>query len=73
MADLSVTSAGYTVIGTVIADRPKKKFAELRGYRAIALELDRAFAEPVAVPKQRTMPFGIERALALVARVMPIS
>jgi hypothetical protein len=47
---------------------PKEKFAELRGYRAIALELDRAFAEPVAVTKQRTMPFGIEWALALVAR-----
>ena len=56
-----------------IADRPKTKFADLRGYRAIALELDRAFAEPVAVTKQRTMPFGIERALALVARVMAIS
>jgi len=40
----------------------------LRGYRAIALELDRAFAEPVAMTKQRTMPFGIAWAPALVAR-----
>ena len=68
MADLSLTPATYAVIGTMVADRPKEKFAELRGYRAIVLELDRAFAEPVAVAKQRTMPFGIEWALALVTR-----
>ena len=72
MVDLSLTPAGYAVIGTVIADRPKKKFAELRGYRAIALELDRHFSEPVAVTKQRSLPFGIEWALALVARLVPI-
>ena len=69
MADLSLASARHVFT----ADRPKEKFAELRGYRAIALELDRHFAEPAAVTKQRTMPFGIEKALALVARVMPIS
>ena len=69
MTVLALTPASYAFI----ADRPKTKFADLRGYRAIALELDRAFAEPVAAPKQRTMTFGIERALALVARVMPIS
>ena len=68
MTVLALTPASYAFI----ADRPKTKFADLRGYRAIALELDRHFAEPVAVTKQRTLPFGIEWALTLVARVMPI-
>jgi hypothetical protein len=68
MTVLALTPASYAFI----ADRPKTKFADLRGYRAIALELDRHFAESVAVTKQRSLPFGIEWALALVARVMPI-
>ena len=68
MTVLALTPASYAFI----ADRPKTKFADLRGYRAIALELDRHFAEPVAVTKQRSLPFGIEWVLALVARVMPI-
>ena len=69
MTVLALTPASYAFI----ANRPKTKFADLRGYRAIALELDRHFAEPVAVATQRSLPFGIECALALVARVMPIS
>ncbi len=68
MTVLALTPASYAFI----ANRPKTKFADLRGYRAVALELDRHFAEPVAVTTQRTLPFGIEWALTLVARVMPI-
>jgi len=64
MTVLALTPASYAFI----ADRTKTKFADLRGYRAIALELDRHFAEPVAVTKKRSLPFGIEWALALVAR-----
>ena len=68
MTVLALTPASYAFI----ADRPKTKFADLRGYRAIALELDRHFAEPVAVTTQRTLPFGIKWVLTLVARVMQI-
>ena len=69
MANLSLASARHVFT----ADRPKEKFAELRGYRAIALELDRHFADPVAVTNQHTLPFGTKWALTLVARVIPIS
>jgi len=67
MADPTLTLASHAFS----ANRPKAKFADLRGYRAVALELDRHFAEPAAVTKQRDLPFGLERALALVARAMP--
>ena len=67
MTVLAVTPASYAFI----ANRPKTKFADLRGYRAVALELDRHFADPVAVTK-RTLPFGTKWALTLVARVVPI-
>ena len=69
MTVLALTPAS----GAFVADLPKKRFAELRGYRAVALELDRHFAEPTVATKQRIMPLGVEWALALVARVMPTS
>ena len=69
MTVLAVTPASYAFI----ANRPKTKFADLRGYRAVALELDRHFADPVAVTKQHTLPFGTKWALRLVARIIPIS
>ena len=69
MTVLALTPASYVFI----ANRPKTKFADLRGYRAVALELDRHFADPVAVTKQHTLPFGTKWALTLVARVIPIS
>jgi len=67
MTVLALTPASYAFI----ASRPKTKLADLRGYRAVALELDSHFADPVAVTK-RTLPFGIKWVLTLVARVMPI-
>ena len=68
MTVLTLNPASYAFI----ANRPKMKFADLRGYRAVALELDRHFADPVAVTNQHTLPFGTKWALTLVARVVPI-